>query len=113
MREQEVYISEIYNALKRASDQLKNVSLDAFMDSRDKQDIVIRNLEIAGEAVNQLLNHFPDMKANSKINWSDLIALRNIIAHQYFRIDYEVIYKIVVETLPSLIPEIKKLLPKT
>lgn len=68
------------------------------------QDAVIRRLEIVGEAARRLsedalneLNH---------INWSQIIGMRNIIAHQYDRLDLDFVWSAATEALPQLIQQI-------
>ncbi|HEY0430756.1 MAG TPA: HepT-like ribonuclease domain-containing protein, partial [Pyrinomonadaceae bacterium] len=63
-------------------------------------DAVARNLEIIGEAVRQLPNHFKT--THPDIPWSQIAGMRNRIVHEYFRLDLEIIWQIVHADLPDL-----------
>jgi uncharacterized protein with HEPN domain len=68
-------------------------------------DAVIRNFEIIGEASNRL----PDETKNelSEINWTKIRGFRNRLVHDYFGINYEIVWNTKEELLPGLITAIK------
>lgn len=60
---------------------------------------VLKCLENIGEAV----KHVPeDKKAFTTYDWRKIIALRNILIHEYFGIDAEVIWDILINKIPEL-----------
>lgn len=61
---------------------------------------VVRQLEIIGEASNHLSESLKDKYA--EITWKDIIGFRNIVVHEYFIIDYAVIWDILQNYLPTL-----------
>jgi len=38
------------------------------------------------------------------------VALRNILVHEYFGIDYEIIWNILIKDLPNIKPKIERLI---
>lgn len=61
---------------------------------------VERQLEIIGEAANHLSD---DLKStHPEIEWRKIVAFRNFVAHEYFGIDLELIWDIVVHKIPPL-----------
>lgn len=71
-------------------------------------DAVVRNFEVIGEASNRIL---PDFKLiNPEIEWSRLRGFRNRIAHDYFGIDYEIVWSIIEDYLEELIGFLEKLI---
>ena len=60
----------------------------------------IKQLEIIGEAANHLsgeiIEKYPD------VEWKEIIALRNILIHEYFGVDAKIVWDIISEDLPSL-----------
>jgi uncharacterized protein with HEPN domain len=70
---------------------------------------VERQLEIIGEAPNQLAKIDPDRVARIT-DYPRIIALRNILVHGYARVDHRVIWNIVERSLPILSLEIDGLL---
>lgn len=64
------------------------------------QDAVIRNLEVIGEAVRNLP---PELKRRySEIPWRSITALRNILIHEYFGVDIEIVWRVVQRRIPTL-----------
>ena len=74
-------------------------------------DAVARNFEIIGEAANRI---HPDFKnKNPQIEWIRITGFRNRIIHEYFGIDYEIMWTIIEENIIELIDKLKQLLDQT
>jgi uncharacterized protein with HEPN domain len=73
-------------------------------------DAVIRNFEIIGEASKNLPKTFKD--PYPEIPREEMYLLRNRISHEYFGIDYEIIWDIATKQLPINHTEIKEILEK-
>jgi len=63
-------------------------------------DAVVRNLEIIGEAARHLPETLRDKYA--EINWRRVIGFRNIVIHEYFDVDPEIVWVIATHHLPHL-----------
>jgi uncharacterized protein with HEPN domain len=70
---------------------------------------VERQLEIVGEALSQLARLDPDQVATIT-DYRRIIALRNILAHGYARVDHQVIWNIIERGLPVLRREVDALM---
>ena len=71
-------------------------------------DAVVRNFEIIGEAANRI---DPDFRIiNPEIEWNRIRGFRNRIVHDYFGIDYEIVWAIIENDLKSLIEQIEELI---
>ena len=84
------------------------MDLEAFLSDRRTNLAVIRALEIVGEAARNI----PDTERRnlSQIPWEEMVAMRNILIHQYFGVDLEVLWRTVKEDLPPLRDEIRRVL---
>jgi uncharacterized protein with HEPN domain len=69
-------------------------------------DAVIRNFEIIGEAANHLSEELKDDFQN--VDWFKIRGFRNRIVHQYFGIDYEIVWQLISTYIPELEKEIQK-----
>lgn len=71
-------------------------------------DAVIRNLEIIGEASNKV----PDIIKSKypEIPWRQMYGLRNFVAHEYFGIDYENIWKIISIQMPKNMEDLERVI---
>jgi uncharacterized protein with HEPN domain len=82
----------------------------AFLNSALVQDAVIRNIEIIGEASNNIQRHAPDF-ANKydNIPWQVMYTMRNRVSHGYHKVDLEIIWKTIQGDLPGLHAQIAEL----
>jgi len=82
-----------------------NMDYDLFMADDKTLDAVVRNFEIIGEAANRMDPDFRTM--SSEIEWNRIRGFRNRIVHDYFGIDYEIVWTIIENDLENLIEQIK------
>ncbi|WP_194786305.1 HepT-like ribonuclease domain-containing protein [Actinomyces haliotis] len=69
------------------------------------EDALERNLQIIGEAANHLPNELT--AAHPEVPWSQIRGFRNILVHQYFGVDVEVIRDVVENHLPVLVEALR------
>lgn len=82
--------------------------LDKFLSDGKTSDAVVRNFEIIGEASNRV---DPDFKLqNPQIDWNKLRGFRNRIVHDYFGIDYNIVWSIIENDIEELIHQLDELL---
>ncbi len=70
-------------------------------------DAVLRNLAVIGEAVRSLPNETRD--AMSDVPWAAIAGLRNIVVHEYFRVNPDLILDIVDQQLTPLADRLRNL----
>ena len=98
MREVKLYVEEVLASIRQI--EINVGSEEEFLSSKNRQDIVVFNLEKIGEALKQMTKHFPEFSNDKTIK--DFAGLRDIIIHKYFDVDYKLVWKIVKEDLPSI-----------
>nr|WP_306428298.1 HepT-like ribonuclease domain-containing protein [Brevibacterium sp. 68QC2CO] len=64
------------------------------------EDAIERNLQIIGEAANHLPAEVTD--AHPEIAWPQIRGFRNILVHQYFGVDADVVRDVIESYLPAL-----------
>lgn len=78
---------------------------DGFVEDEKTVDAVIRNFEIIGEAANRI---DPDFQTrNAEIEWRRIRGFRNRIVHDYFGIDYEIVWSIIKNDLDNLADQLE------
>ncbi|HMA86058.1 MAG TPA: DUF86 domain-containing protein [Desulfosalsimonadaceae bacterium] len=84
------------------------MSFEDFCQDRKTYTAVIREFEIIGEAVGKI----PDAIRNDykNIEWQDIKDFRNLLIHEYFGVDLEIVWKIIQEDLPDLLKAARELL---
>jgi len=103
--------------LKHIQDSIRKIELytrrghKEFLHNTMVQDAVIRNLEVIGEAVRNLSGDFK--KEHPEIPWRSMSVLRNVLIHEYFGVDLEIVWRVVQRRLPAVKRHIRKLLQKS
>ena len=106
-REPFLLVEDIIDSVGKIFDYTQNLSFDEFTKDGKTIDAVIRNFEIVGEAANRLPEDFKEN--HSDIDWHRIRGFRNRIVHDYFGIDYAIVWEIKETFLPSLIAKLKSL----
>lgn len=100
-------------AIERIERYTATLNEGAFLASDEKQDAVIRNIEILGEAARNVERHYPDFaKRHADIPWTDIYLMRNRVAHGYFSVDIEIVWKTIRNDLPALARQVSALVDK-
>ncbi len=94
-----MYLEDIHLAMSRINEYIEGFDFIKFKQDYKTVDAVIRNFEIIGEASKNLS---VEIKLKyTEMPWSEMYYLRNKISHEYFGIDYEIIWDIANNYLPQ------------
>lgn len=97
------YLGHITEAIERIDRYTGNMDEATFLNSQLVQDAVIRNFEIIGEASNNIEKHYPDFAASHpELPLSNAYQMRNAVAHGYFKVDFEIVWKTIHRDLQGL-----------
>jgi uncharacterized protein with HEPN domain len=69
---------------------------------------MVHNLQIIGEAARSISDQFRE--EFSAVPWVPIIGFRNLVVHEYFRVDLSVVWNIVVQDIPELQVQIAAIL---
>ena len=97
------YMIKSIQLIKQYTNGIKE---EEFINNTEKQDAVIRELTVIGEAAKNVSNSFK--AKNGFIEWKELAAVRDVVVHQYFRINVKEIWNIIHKDLPSLEEKLKR-----
>lgn len=75
------------------------MSVDVFKSDEKTVDAVVRNLEIIGEAANRLPDEFK--VGHPAVEWHKIVGLRHRIVHDYFGLDLDIVWNILVKDMPD------------
>jgi uncharacterized protein with HEPN domain len=102
------YLGDILDSIQRIEAYTKGVSKDSFLENLMMQDALMRQIEIIGEASNNISNDFREKF--STLPWSQMRAIRNKIVHDYRGINLHIIWETVQNDLPALKKQIRRIL---
>ncbi|MDN5940491.1 MAG: DUF86 domain-containing protein [Nitrospira sp.] len=107
-RDSRVYLEDILDATRKITSYTGSLSKAAFLGDEKTIDAVVRNLEVIGEAVKKLPE---DIRAqHSSVEWKKIAGLRDILIHEYFGLDAEIVWDIVRNKVPALDREVRTML---
>ena len=100
-------IDDILESGRKILEYTSGFTLEQFKSDSKTVDAVIRNFEIIGEAANRLPEDFKDK--HNEIDWHKVRGFRNRIVHDYFGIDYSIVWVIRETFLPHLIEKLQSI----
>jgi uncharacterized protein with HEPN domain len=110
------FLTHMLESANRVLKYTSGMSRRQFLENSMIQDAVIRNIEIIGEAANNLLEVDPEFpKPDSSIPFVQIYGMRNRICHGYFSVSLEMVWDAVEVDIPELRRRISKIvedLPK-
>lgn len=101
-------LGDILDAILRIESYTEGVNKENFLGNLMMQDAVMHQIEIIGEASNSVSDEFQEK--HSSLPWMQMRAIRNKIVHDYRGINLHVIWETVVNDLPALKNQVRKLL---
>ena len=102
------YVSDIAEAIRRLKFYTKGFTYPKFLGHTKTQDAVVRNLEIIGEAAKNISDEFK--KKNKNIRWKKIAGMRDKLIHEYFGVNWDIVWDVVKLNLPELERQIEQML---
>jgi len=104
-RDFEVYLEDIGQAIGKIKSYTAGLTRDVFDHDDRTIDAVIRNLQVIGEAAKMIPESVRATYPN--VEWKKIAGLRDILAHQYFEVDLDIIWDVLQNKLPELDRELR------
>jgi uncharacterized protein with HEPN domain len=93
-------VLHILEAITEIENYLLGISINDFLINSEKRFATIKQIEIIGEACNALTSEFKD--GHPEINWKPIRGFRNISIHEYFAVNFQIVWEIAQNDLPVL-----------
>jgi uncharacterized protein with HEPN domain len=103
-KDNSIYLDHIIGSLDNISEYIRNHDLISFLKSEEKQDAIIRKLEVIGEASKKKSIELIIKKPH--VPWKDMAGMRDKLIHDYFDVDLSIVWETAIHDVPVL----KKLL---
>lgn len=98
-RTYKMYLEDILLAMNRIAEYIADQSFIEFKRDYKTVDAVIRNFEVIGEAAKNMPSEIKEK--HTEVPWAEMYLLRNKVSHEYFGIDYEIIWDVASQYLPE------------
>lgn len=99
-KDNKIYLRHIADAASLVSEYIAGMGKEKFFETSLVRDAVIRQIEIIGEATTHLDDDF--RKVHSDIPWSAMVGMRNMLIHQYFGVDQDIVWETAFEIIPKI-----------
>ena len=93
-----LYLKDILEAIERIESYVKGFTFEQFAKSTLVIDAVVRNFEIIGEATKNIPEEIK--RENPLIKWKEMAGMRDKLAHEYFGVDIDILWKTSINRLP-------------
>ena len=102
------YLEHILQSVQLIEEYISGHTKEEFFKSYGLQDMIIRRIEIIGEAVRNLDEDLK--KKHPEIQWREIVSMRNYLIHEYFDVNLQETWDTMQRDIPTLKEKVSKIL---
>lgn len=103
-------LSDVLQSIQKIETYLMHINRDAFLSGSTETDAILYQLIVIGEAVKNVPDEIRDKYP--EIGWRRIAGLRDVLAHEYFRMNLDIIWNIANDDLRELKSQISQILER-
>lgn len=104
------FIQHMLDAISQIENYTNDIDYENFKNNKLRQDGVIRQMEILGEAAKRISTEIKDKY--SEVPWQDAAGMRDKLIHGYFGIDTQIVWNTIQNDIPNLKQKLLKIKKK-
>jgi uncharacterized protein with HEPN domain len=94
------YLRHILDEINYIEDVVRTTDKEHFLDDQTLKRSFVRSIEIIGEAVKKISIDFKS--SHRHIDWKRIAGMRDKLIHDYFGVDYQLVWDVAINKLPEL-----------
>ncbi len=110
MKSVKPYLEHILEECNFLIEKSKNLNYEKFIKDPVIMKAFVRSLEIIGEAIKKIPCDFK--KKYKSIPWKEIAGMRDKLIHEYFGVNYKIVWETVIKEIPKLKKNIEEILTK-
>lgn len=108
MRREELYLTDIVEAADTIQRFIEGVQREDFVDDELRRSAVLQKLIVIGEAAARLPKEFTE--CHPEVEWADIVGFRNIAVHEYFSVNWSIVWVAATQDAPDLRRKVAEIL---
>jgi uncharacterized protein with HEPN domain len=109
MRPEKLYLTDILEAADAINRFVTDISFEEFVEDEMRQAAILQKLIVIGEAAARLPEEFH--QKYDTIPWQDIVGFRNFAIHEYFSVNWEIVWTTATQDVPTLVNQMVGILP--
>ncbi len=104
-----MYLGHMLDAAKQVADKVADVDKAAFDSDENLCLALLHLVQIIGESARRVSEETRTL--HPQVPWSNIVGMRHKIVHDYFKIDYDLLWDVATKDMPELVVELRKFVP--
>jgi len=102
------YLKHIRDECEYLMEKVRRTTREKFIEDETLKRAFVRSLEIIGEATKKISGEFKQKYPD--VNWKEMAGMRDVLIHDYFGINYNIVWDVVTNHIPPLLNKIKEII---